>query len=230
MFFKYFLLLPPPYYGRSIPGPPPKTHASLPRVAVEGANLIKIIIVNNAVFKTKEDRLIHFPPSPNRNPDIQSQFLSGELTVIELGNIFTHGTMPAASALPGTSMCRPGQCQARAKKQKQNKQTNGGRLFEYEKSYSSSCQQFEYSTTRRSLASYLVDWVNSTHISDLDYATIWIWVFTKFGLSHIVLYFMSYCCYADDDCLYWLLSSPFYLSMYREVVTWVWPCLMPGRP
>ena len=52
----FFLLffLPPLYYdGRNIPGPSPKTHAILLRVAVEGADLI--IIVNNAVLKTKDD-------------------------------------------------------------------------------------------------------------------------------------------------------------------------------
>ena len=37
-----------------------------------------IITVNNAVLKTKDGRIIHFPTSPNRNPDIWSQFLSGE--------------------------------------------------------------------------------------------------------------------------------------------------------
>ena len=31
--------------------------------------------------------------------------------MIELGNIFTDGTMPAAGALPGTGKRRPGQCQ-----------------------------------------------------------------------------------------------------------------------
>ena len=46
--------------------------------AVEGADLIIIITVNNAVSKTKDGRIIHCPPSPNRNLDIWSQFLSGE--------------------------------------------------------------------------------------------------------------------------------------------------------
>ena len=89
--------LPPPDYGRSIPSPSPKTQTILLEVAVEGGDLIINTIVNNAVFKfkTKDDRIIQFPLSPNRNPDIWSQFLSGELTVIELGNIFTRGTMPA---------------------------------------------------------------------------------------------------------------------------------------
>ena len=31
--------------------------------------------------------------------------------MLELGNIFTDGTMPAAAALPGTGKRRPGQCQ-----------------------------------------------------------------------------------------------------------------------
>ena len=76
-FFFFFFFLPPPYLWSSIPVLSPKTHAILLRVAVEGADLIIIITVNNAVLKTKDGRIIHFPTSPNRNPDIWSQFLSG---------------------------------------------------------------------------------------------------------------------------------------------------------
>ena len=90
---------PPPYYGRSIPGPSPKTHAILLQVAVQGTDLIQIILC--------------FLRVQTENPDIWSQFLSGELTVIELGNIFTHGTMLGKR--------RPGQCQVTGQQQQQEK-------------------------------------------------------------------------------------------------------------
>ena len=46
---------------------------------------------------------------PNRNPDIWSQFLSGEFDSARVGKHFTDGTMPAAAAHPGTGKRRPGQ-------------------------------------------------------------------------------------------------------------------------
>ena len=144
VFVCLLFFLPPSYHGSSIPGPSPKSHAILLWVAVEGADLIIIITVNNVVLKTKDGRIIHFPPSPNRNPDIWSQYLSGEFDSDWVGKHFYDGSMPAAGALPGTGKRRPGQCQV-----------NGifniffcGRIFEYEKSYSSSCQQCGYSSIR----------------------------------------------------------------------------------
>ena len=92
----------------SFPGPSPKTHEIILRVAVEGADLIIIITVNNAVLKTKDGRIIHCPPSPNRNLDIWSQFLSGEFDSAWVGKLFTDGTVPAAAALHGTGKRGPG--------------------------------------------------------------------------------------------------------------------------